>query len=75
VSTGCSATSPLVSSSHGPDAVAELARLAKNAESEQSPVVAIKEILDRAYGKSKRSVDVNATLTLKDLVLGCYRRE
>jgi hypothetical protein len=54
---------------------AELARLAKNAQSEQARVTAIKEILDRAYGKSKQSVDVNATLSLRDLVLGSYRRE
>ena len=60
---------------YGPESVEELARLAKEAQSEQARVEAIKEILDRAYGKSKQSVDVNATLSLRDLVLGSYRRE
>lgn len=36
---------------HGPKAIKELARLATEAESEQARVSAIKEILDRAYGK------------------------
>jgi hypothetical protein len=34
-------------------ALAELARLAEHAESEQARVSACKEILDRAYGKSR----------------------
>ena len=37
---------------YAPEAVAELARLAREAESEQTRLGAIKEILDRAYGKS-----------------------
>jgi hypothetical protein len=38
-------------------ALAELARLAEHAESEQARVSACKEILDRAYGKSTQTVD------------------
>jgi hypothetical protein len=40
---------------HGPAAVKELARLAVDAVSEQARVAAIKELLDRAYGKSAPS--------------------
>jgi hypothetical protein len=42
---------------HAPDAFAELARLSKHAKSEQVRIAAIKEILDRAYGKSRQPVD------------------
>jgi D-serine deaminase-like pyridoxal phosphate-dependent protein len=41
---------------YAPAALVELARLAKKAESEQARVGAIKEILDRAYGKSTQPV-------------------
>lgn len=41
---------------HAPAAIAELARLSQEAESEQAKVAAIKEILDRAYGKSTQMV-------------------
>lgn len=41
---------------YAPDALAELARLATGAESEQARVSAIKEILDRAYGKSTQPI-------------------
>lgn len=37
---------------HGPSVIAELARLATGAEDERARVMAGKEILDRAYGKS-----------------------
>lgn len=40
-----------------PQAFRELARLAEEAESEAVRVQAIKEILDRAYGKSAQPVD------------------
>ena len=42
---------------HGPMALAELARLANNADSEQTRVSACKEILDRAYGKSTQNIN------------------
>lgn len=37
---------------HAPAAVKELARLAEKAESEAARVAAIKELLDRGYGKA-----------------------
>ncbi len=40
---------------YGPAAMAELARLATEAESEPARVSACKEVLDRAYGKSPTS--------------------
>lgn len=39
-----------------PAVMVELARLATNAESEAARVAAIKEILDRAYGKSSQPI-------------------
>jgi hypothetical protein len=42
---------------YGPDAIKELARLAVEAESEAARVSAIKELLDRAYGKSVQAVE------------------
>ena len=41
---------------YGPDAVARLAHLMMNAESEQAQVSAAKELLDRAYGKSPQAI-------------------
>ena len=41
---------------YAPDALAELARLARKAESESARVAAIKEILDRAYGKAPQAI-------------------
>ena len=45
-----------IAKQYAPEAMAELARLAREAESEQARVGAIKEILDRAYGKSTQPV-------------------
>jgi len=41
---------------HGAIAVAELARLATKAESEAARVAAIKELLDRGYGKATQPI-------------------
>jgi len=41
---------------YSPGAMAELGRLATSAESEQARVSAIKEILDRAYGKAPQAI-------------------
>ena len=41
---------------HAPDAIKELARLAKNAKSETARIAAIRELLDRAYGKATQFV-------------------
>ena len=40
-----------------PDAFAELARLAREAQSEQTRVATIKEVLDRAYGRPTQLID------------------
>jgi hypothetical protein len=40
---------------HGPDVIAELARLAKEAQSEQARISACNALLDRAYGRSQAS--------------------
>lgn len=52
---------------HAPSALAELARLALGAENEAMRVSAIKEILDRAYGKATQhmDVDVKSEVTFK----------
>lgn len=42
---------------YGPAALRELARLCREAESEAARVSAIKELLDRAYGKSPQPLD------------------
>ena len=41
---------------YGPDAVKEIARSATNAESESARVAAIRELLDRAYGKAPQAI-------------------
>jgi hypothetical protein len=47
---------------HTPAAIQELARLSTEAESEPARVAAIKELLDRAYGKARQTLDVDATI-------------
>ena len=42
---------------YAPDALEELSRLARKADSETARVSAIKELLDRAYGKSPQPMD------------------
>ena len=41
---------------YAPEAIKELGRLATGAESEAARVSAIKELLDRAYGKSTQAI-------------------
>jgi hypothetical protein len=53
--------------SYAPEAVKQLARLALNAQSEQARVAAIKEILDRAYGKPHTTAEVNIPRDVQDL--------
>lgn len=43
---------------HGPRMVEELARLAVRAESEAARVSAIRELLDRAYGRPPQSIEM-----------------
>ncbi len=44
-----------VAGQYSHDAVAELARLAREARSDKTRVAAIRELLNRAYGRAKRS--------------------
>ena len=45
---------------HVPSAIAELARLALKAKSETARIAAIRELLDRGYGRPRQSMEVNA---------------
>jgi hypothetical protein len=55
---------------HAPEAVTELAKLAKQAKSEAARIAAIKELLDRAYGKATQFVAAeNDEPSLKDMNL------
>ncbi len=49
---------------HGPAMIAELVRLAGGAESEAARVAAIKEVLDRGYGKAQQGVTVDGNVSL-----------
>ena len=61
---------------HAPEAIAELARLAKDAKSETVRIAAIKELLDRAYGKPTQFVAAeNDEQALNDLNLEELRAE
>ena len=53
--------------SYAPRAVEELAHLALTAQSEQARIAAIKEILDRAYGKSHTTAEVSTPRNVRDL--------
>lgn len=54
---------------HTPKAMKELARLALGAESEQARVAAIKEILDRGYGKPGQSIGLGQAEDLEPVGL------
>jgi hypothetical protein len=43
---------------YGEDAIRELATLMTTSESHQARIAAAKELLDRAYGKSRQAVDL-----------------
>jgi hypothetical protein len=43
---------------HAPSAIAELARLAKKAKNESTRVAAIRELLDRGYGKARLGLEI-----------------
>ena len=49
---------------HAPVAISELARLAVEAQSEPARVAAIKELLDRGFGKATQAVDLNADVKI-----------
>jgi hypothetical protein len=44
---------------HTSDAIAELARLSLKAKSERTRIAAIRELLDRAYGRSRQSLEID----------------
>jgi hypothetical protein len=44
---------------HAPRAIVELARLALKAKSETARIAAIRELLDRAYGRPRQSMEVS----------------
>jgi hypothetical protein len=50
---------------HAPDAIKELARLAIKAKSEAARVAAIRELLDRGYGKAQQMVENEDDLSNK----------
>ena len=50
---------------HAPDAIKELARLAIKAKSEATRVAAIRELLDRGYGKAQQIVENEDDLSNK----------
>lgn len=45
-----------LASKHGPDAIATLAKLVKEADTDSARIAACKELLDRAYGKSTQPI-------------------
>src|SRR5882762_744070 len=45
---------------YAPAAVVELARLALKAKNETARIAAIRELLDRGYGRTRQSVEVSA---------------
>jgi hypothetical protein len=45
---------------HAPAAIVELARLALKAKNENARISAIRELLDRGYGRSRQAVEVSA---------------
>jgi hypothetical protein len=44
---------------HAPSIIVELARLALKAKSETARIAAIRELLDRGYGRTRQSVEVS----------------
>src|SRR5712671_4958555 len=45
---------------HAPSAITELARLALRARSETARIAAIRELLDRGYGRSRQAMEISA---------------
>jgi hypothetical protein len=54
---------------HAPVAIAELARLAKKAKNESTRVAAIRELLDRGYGKSRLGIEVTPPPSINPMQL------
>src|SRR5712672_2816047 len=45
---------------HAPSIIIELARLALKAKSETARIAAIRELLDRGYGRSRQAMEISA---------------
>ncbi|SRR6266404_3233105 len=66
---------------HAPAAVAELARLASKAKNESARIAAIRELLDRGYGKPRQGIEIspqpaiNPIRQLLDEIDECSRNE
>src|SRR4029077_12884767 len=58
---------------HGPAAIQELARLAKEAQSEQARISACNALLERAYGRSQASQPVELDLPDTSTIDGITR--
>src|SRR6187455_2351500 len=52
---------------HGSDAIQELARIALHSKTDQARVAAIKELLDRGYGKSPQAIEHSGSVGTTDL--------
>jgi hypothetical protein len=48
--------------------MAELRKLAENAESDAARVAAMKELLDRGYGRPKQEIELDAHVTHENLL-------
>jgi hypothetical protein len=58
---------------YGPEAIAELARLATQAESEAARVAAIKELLDRGYGRAVQPIEGSMTYGVSEQLAELFR--
>lgn len=54
---------------HSEAAVSELVRIMGNSESDAARVAAIKELLDRAHGKPKQAMDIDANVEATTYVI------
>ncbi|GBQ08452.1 hypothetical protein [Saccharibacter floricola] len=52
---------------HGTEALNILRDIAKNGESDAARVAAARDILDRAYGKPRQTIDANVKRSLSDM--------
>lgn len=59
---------------HAEDAVKELVRIFGKSESDAARVAAIKELLDRGFGKPKQSLDVDAEVNGQIVIVTGVRR-
>jgi hypothetical protein len=53
---------------HAPEALVELARLSLKAKSETASIAAIRELLDRAYGKARQSMEIQTPQQASNIV-------